>query len=79
MGACFGCLFVATIHLTRSVRPRAAEGKSKRPVIVTTLCDSGQRGISKLYSDDYLAKAGLLPWEDEASRSIVLNSVDFVS
>ena len=56
-----------------------AKGAPKRPVIVTTLCDSGQRGISKLYSDDFLTRAGLLPWKDEEMRRVVLTTVDFVS
>lgn len=40
--------------------------------VVTLLCDGGARHLSKFWSDDYLAQAGLLPPPEQAGRELEL-------
>ena len=40
--------------------------------MVTLLCDGGARHLSKFWSDDYLAAAGLLPPPEQAGRELQL-------
>ena len=40
--------------------------------VVTLLCDGGARHLSKFWSDNYLAAAGLLPPPEQAGRELQL-------
>ncbi|CAD6884874.1 unnamed protein product [Tilletia controversa] len=47
-----------------ALKLKKSGGAGRRPVVVTILCDSGARHLSKFHSDEFVSKAGVEPSSD---------------
>ena len=63
----------AALNVVGAVKAARRLGPGK--VVVTILCDSGERYMSKLYNDEFLRKEGLVP-EDRHRESKLVEFVE---
>jgi cysteine synthase A len=74
---------VAAVKAARKLKQRQKD-TDPQPVIVTMLCDSGQRHLTKFWNDDYLIQSGLVAGQDHL-KSLPIDydlqhpSLDFIS